>query len=685
MNSRSLARAQNDESPCERLHGMDVEDPFRWLEDRDSPATRSFVQREQWCYRDYLDRHKTLRSRIERRVRELLNISTIDLPVSDHRGGLLYLKREAHEEQKAICSMDKAGAETLLLSVEKLGRDSSTSLAIVQVSPYGHYLAFGIRTGGEDVQEIGIYDLENQRLLPDKLARGFCRGLVFDQNQNGFYYVHEETEGCYLHRRAVRWHEFDTDSRDDSEVFHAGEGPSLRLIVQGAEDASALGYLIVSLDSIPETRFLLHAFPLNAHPHEIIRLSGVSLGPRISARTIEAGTTQGAPHGRIVRIQPADPRPEAWTSIIPEMDECLASWERWEDARVVHYAAGSSKLTRIFSGSGELIRTIEYPMVGTTTLGQVDSNAHRLFYAHSDVCDPPTIYTVDLRTGDREIWWRQSTSTPPPALEIENHSFRSKDGIDIPITLIHQKGSGGGVRPFLLSAYGGGGASTTSKFSVLLTILAEAGFTCATAHVRGGGEGGLNWHLAAKKQRKQTSVDDLIGAAEWLIERGYTTSDLLGIAGQSAGGLLVLCALTQRPHLFRAALALGPLADLTRFHLFGVARGFVEELGSPEDPEEFAALYRLSPYHHVRKDAQYSAVLIISGDRDKRCDSLHARKMIAMLKSATSQNHPILLDYSEIRGHKPVLPLTERIRALTDRLTFLMAELCAETTEAQPS
>jgi prolyl oligopeptidase len=203
--------------------------------------------------------------------------------------------------------------------------------------------------------------------------------------------------------------------------------------------------------------------------------------------------------------------------------------------------------------------------------------------------------------------------------------------------------------------------------------------------VRGGGEGGLEWHLAAQKERKQTSVDDLLYAARFLIANGYTTEKHLGVAGQSYGALLVLCALTQCPDRFRAALALGPIADLTRFHLFGVARGFAEELGSPDDPDEFAALYRLSPYHHVRRKAHYPAVLVISGDRDKRCDALHARKMVARLRDAADQGHPILLDYAETRGHKPVQPLAERIRALTDRLTFLIAELEMNSSEAQRS
>jgi prolyl oligopeptidase len=664
----------------EVLHGVEVEDPFRWLEEQESPETRSFIQMEQQSYRKYLDHHKELRSRVERRVAELLTVASVDLPVPDQHGGLLYLKREAKEEQKAIYYRDKKNMEKLLISVTMLGRDSYTSLAILQVSPDGRYLVFGVRTGGEDLQEIRIYDLAERVLLEDGLPRGFYRGMVFDKGASGFYYVHEESTGRYQYRRAVRRHEFGRDQQEDIEVFYAGDGPALRLILQGAEDGSALGYLIVSLESVPQTRFLIHDFPLLTLPHEILRLSGASFGPRFSANTIEASTTHAAPRGRIVRISPEHAYPQAWNELFPETAERLHSWSRYGKLWVIHYTAGSSMITRVYSKSCELVRTISYPASGTSTLGLVDVCSHRLFYSHSDIAEPSSICAVNLITGQHQLWWEQPKFVRPEASEIEVRTYPSRDGTAIPLTLIHPRNANG-ARPVLLSAYGGGGVSTTPKFSILLTILVEAGFTCATAHVRGGGEGGLNWHHAAQKQYKQTSVDDLISASEWLIKSEYTTPEQLGLAGQSAGALLALCAMTQQPNLFRAAMVLGPLTDLTRFHLFGVARGFVAELGSPENPDEFAALYRLSPYHRVDRRAHYPAVLIISGDRDKRCDSLHARKMIARLKSTTDQRHPVLLDYTDTRGHKSVLPLAERIRALTDRLTFLITELDIKSLE----
>lgn len=659
---------------CELLHGVKVEDRFRWLEDQDSPATRSFIRGEQEAFREYLSNHGELRTSIEARVRELLTIESVDLPMPDRRGGLLYLKRREDEEQKAIYHRSDSGEETLLLTSEALGHDTHTSLAVVRVSGDGRYLVFALRKGGEDVQEICIYDLDLRRVLPDRLPRGFFRGLDFDTAGTGFYYVHEEAEGRFQTRRSVRHHLFGRDQLLDDEVFYAGDGPSLRLILQGSDDGSILGYTIVTLESEPRTRFLTHKILVNQSPNLIVDLSCACFGARFNGRATEALTTFAAPLGRIVAISPDRSESDAWNDIVPQTGMRLCGYERWNGSIVAHYLDGPAKVTRVYSGSGELLREIHHPRNGTVTLGLVDAAHHRLFYAYSDIATPPAIHAVELTTGKTTLWWQQTASRSEVETEVENRTYASKDSVRVPITLVHPKGSGG-LRPVLLSAYGGGGVSNTPKFSVLLTVLLEAGFSCIVAHVRGGGEGGHEWHQAAMRQRKQLSVDDLIGAAEWLIENGYTTPEHLGLAGQSDGALLTLCAMAQRPQLFRATLALGPLADLTRFHLFGVARGFVAELGSPDNPEEFAALYRLSPYHGIHPETRYPAVLIISGDCDKRCDSMHARKMIARLREAGDGDNLFLLDYDEHRGHKPVLPRTERIRSLTDRLTYLISEI----------
>lgn len=684
MNSTSLQPQPVAKPIREFLHGVEVEDRFRWLEDQNSPATRSFIRSEQDAYREYLRKHGELRASIEPRVRELLTVESVDLPIPDRRGGLLYLKRKAEEEQKAIYHRNDSDVEALLLSGQALDRDTYASLSLVQVSPDGRYLVFAVRTGGEDVQEIGIYDLELRRMLADRLPSGFYRGLVFDSVGTGFFYVHEEIEGRFQTRRSVRHHVFGHDQHTDDEVFCGSDDSSIRLIVQGADDNSSLGYTILSLDSEPRIRFLIHRFPLVQPPELLVNLTGSSFGARFSNHEMTALTTFAAPLGRIVSISLERPATQAWADIIPQTSERLYGFDLVNQAIVAHYLNGQAKITRVFSSAGELLREIHYPPGGTVTLGQVDAAHSRLFYAFSDITTPPAIYEIDLTTGETTRWWQEAAPTWTIEPRVERRTYASRDGVAVPLTLIRSN-KGYGPCPVLLSAYGGGGVSNTPKFSVLLTILLESGFSCVTAHVRGGGEGGHEWHAAAQKQRKQTSVDDLIAAAEWLIDNGVATADHLGVAGQSNGALLTLCAITQRPELFRAAMALGPIADLTRFNLFGVGRGFVEELGSPDDPEEFAALYRLSPYHGIRQETRYPAVLIVSGDCDKRCDSLHARKMIARLREAGPSDNSILLDYTEQRGHKPVLPLAERIRSLSDRLTFLIAELSKFTPQELPS
>jgi prolyl oligopeptidase len=400
----------------------------------------------------------------------------------------------------------------------------------------------------------------------------------------------------------------------------------------------------------------------------------VSFRARFCKFGIEAVTTLGAPLGRIVSICPDRSEPSAWVDIVPQTGDVIYGFDHCNDSTVVHYLDGRFTTTRVYSGSGKPAREILYPQDGTVTLGQVDQTHNRLFYSYSNFTTPTAIYTVDLASGESVSWWQPGASRRQVKPQIESHTFTAKDGVPVAISLVRPKGTVG-PHSLLLSAYGGGAVSSTPKFSALLTILLEAGFSFATAHVRGGGEGGQQWHVAAQRQRKQISVDDLIGAAEWLIDNRHSTPQHLGVAGQSNGALLTLCAIVQQPQLFRAALAIGPIADLTRFHLFGVARGFVTELGSPDNPEEFAALYRLSPYHGICRETRYPAALVISGDCDKRCDSLHARKMIAQLRETASSQDRILLDYTEHRGHKPALPLTERIRSLADRLTFLIAEL----------
>lgn len=658
----------------EVLHGVTIEDRFHWLEDQESLATRAFVHEEQRQYGEYLIRRRDLRSSIEARVSALLTVDAVDLPIQDNRGGLLFLKRCVGDEQKRLYQRTKSDEEKLLVSQEMLGTDTLASIAPLRVSRSGRYIAIGVRSGGEDVQEVRFYDVHSGKVLDDRLRKGFFRGLEFDLNETGFYYAQEEVDGLYLNRRAIRRHSIGTEQFRDEEIFSSGEGPGQRLMVHGSKDCSGLAYTVVSLASEPHVRCLLQELPLGGQPYVLVEMQGATFAAQIDGENVVALTTLQAPHGRIVFFARGNHEQMEWLTLVPESVCRISRFEILDCLIVVHYDTGADLTTTIFSKGGTLLRQIQYPSSGTCRLGRIDTAGLRLFYEHSDIHKPPTIYEVDLLTGEHSVWWYQTVSGLGEEPLIERHLYPALDGTPVPMTIVRNPRAPR-PSPVLLTAYGGGGTKASPSFSILVTVLLERGFSCATAHIRGGGEGGIDWHASALGPRKQTSVDDLIAGAEWLLSNEYSTKEHLGCAGQSHGALMVLCATTQRPELFRAVMALGPIADLTRFHLFGVGRSFVTELGDPNDADDFGALYRLSPYHRVNDNVEYPAVLIISGDRDKRCDSLHSRKMIARLREVTKTQGPVLLDYLEERGHKPVLPLPVRIRSLTDRLTFLISEL----------
>ncbi len=285
--------------------------------------------------------------------------------------------------------------------------------------------------------------------------------------------------------------------------------------------------------------------------------------------------------------------------MFPERAERLLRIEYTNDRLFAHYRDGTRLLTRGYDLDGRLHDTFAHPSTGSTDLGRVCLSSNQMYYMHSDIDQPPGIYALNLDTGQVNIWWEQHLPIPISKVLHQTRDVVSPDGTTFPISMYYA-GEISTPRPTLVTAYGASGINVEPRFSVLTTVLLHAGVVCVLAHVRGGGEFGVTWHEQAKGAQKYKAVDDLLGALELLVATGVTVPHGLGLAGQSAGAVLVLAAITRRPTLVRAAVVLGPLADMVRFHLFGVASGFTGEFGTPESPNDFPSLYKLSPYHNVR-------------------------------------------------------------------------------------
>jgi prolyl oligopeptidase len=292
---------------------------------------------------------------------------------------------------------------------------------------------------------------------------------------------------------------------------------------------------------------------------------------------------------------------------------------------------------------------------------------------------PPSVYRIDLSAGEVTLWQRVEAQIDPAGFVVRQVSYRSRDGTPISMFLVHRAQlERDGNNPTYLTGYGGFNISMTPAFSRSLLLWLESGGVLAVPNIRGGGEYGESWHQAGILGSKQNSFDDFIGAAEWLIEQRYTRPERLAAAGGSNGGLLVGAVLTQRPELFRAVVILVPLLDMLRYHQFLIARLWIPEYGSPDDPDQFRWLRSYSPYHHVQDGRAYPAVLLATAASDTRVDPMHARKMAARLQAASSGSRPILLRLESRAGHGAGKPLSKVLDELADSWTFVFSELEVE-------
>jgi prolyl oligopeptidase len=383
-----------------------------------------------------------------------------------------------------------------------------------------------------------------------------------------------------------------------------------------------------------------------------------------------------APNSRIVQIHSREQQEPDFVDVIPESDSLIQDWEVADNRIFVLYIRAIKSQVEVFDLSGKHLGPLPIEASDTVRLLGGSGEADEVFFEQESFTKPLQICRYSSSAEKPTLWARRETPFDSQNYMQMQVRFNAKDGTPIPMFLVGRREIvEGGRNPAIMTSYGGYGISMTPQFSVFVAFLLEHGCLFALPNIRGGSEFGAEWHSAAKRQKRQVAFDDFLSAVEWLIETGRTEPRKLAIFGGSNSGLLVGAAMTQRPELFRAVVCMVPMLDMLRYHLFDNAHVWKDEFGTADDSDDFAALHDFSPYHRVRDGTHYPATLIISGDSDQNCNPLHARKMTARLQAANASDNPILLDYSRLRGHSPVLPLSERIQALTDRMAFLCDQL----------
>ena len=661
------------EPVMETYHGVPITDPYRWLEEPHSARTRRWIGQQVRYARAHLDGIPG-RESIRSRIREFLEVETYD-SVQKTGNRYFFRKRLAAQEQPCLYVREGTdGDDQLLIDPSKLGRGKHTAVKLVRASPRGRLLLYQIKEGGERSGTFALLDLETRKTLPDVFPRGYLSGFAFAPDEKSVYYVHDRLDSPKPIHRALHHHILGSKFESDREIFCAGDGDNIRLGI--VSDGEHLGILVHRLLDGIRTDFYIKRFETESRPTIVFADVGHTIAPQLIAGRIFAITNRDAPNFRIVELRVRENSEPEWVDVVSEGELQIHQWRIAGERIHVSYVQAASSRISIFNLDGQAVGEIPIPEGRTTRFIAGPSEGDELFLEQESFTEPVSILRYSPALGGVTPW---ATKTIPFDRQSFGHSqiwFDSKDGTRIPMLLFGRKDVlAGGSHPTIMTSYGGYGVSMTPQFSGFVACLVEQGCLFALPNIRGGSEFGAAWHQAAKRRKRQNAYDDFLSAAEWLIETGRTTAGKLAIFGGSNSGLLAGAAMTQRPDLFRAVILMVPILDMLRYHLFDGARIWQDEFGTAEDPEDFAALLQYSPYHKVQDGTEYPATLIVSGDADQNCNPLHARKMTARLQCANVSDRPILLDYSEFRGHSPVLPLTDRIEALTDRIAFLTSQL----------
>jgi prolyl oligopeptidase len=664
------------ENNTETLHGVPVADPYRWLEDQESPATRAWIA-EQNRYTESILGSLPGRGAIHKRLEQLLKIDTIGIPAM--RGDRYFFSKRLANQNQSVIYMRQGlkGKDEVLVDPNKMSADQTSSVGIVDVTEDGKWLIYSVRQGGKDENTIRIMDIETRKELPDQMAEARYSGVQILPDKSGIYYskaIYPAGEKRTVSR--LYYHVMGTPQSEDKMIFGEGYGFTHTVSPNVSIDGKYLLIYVSHGSSGDNTEVYLKDLKNNGPITTIIKDMKASFGGTIVGDHLYATTNYQAPNRRVIDIDLRKPAVENWRVIVPEGPDVINGASVVGGKIFVNYLANVATRIKVFEPSGKWVRDINFPTIGSA--GGMSGRPERDegFYGFSSYGQPSTIYRYIPSTGTQEVWARLNVPVNSTEIETKQVWYPSKDGTKIPMFLVYKKGMTlDGNRPTFLTGYGGFNVRQTPGFSSTAAFWAEHGGVFALPNLRGGGEFGEKWHKAGMFENKQNVFDDFIAAAEWLIQNKYTSPSKLAISGGSNGGLLVGAALTQRPELFQAVVCSYPLLDMVRYDKFLVAKFWTTEYGSAEDPKQFPYIYKYSPYHNVRQGTKYPAVLFITGDSDTRVAPLHARKMTALLQAANASDRPILLHYDTKAGHSGGLPVSKQIDDQTDTMSFLFWQL----------
>ncbi len=657
-----------------------IQDPYRWLEDDNSPETAAWVAAQNNVTNDYL-KEIEFRDALKSRLEKIWNYPKLGVPFK--KGDkYFFFKNDGMQNQSVLYMRNSLDAEpTLLFDPNNLSADGTIALGGTSVSPDAKYLGYSISRGGSDWNEICVMEIESRTMLKDSIHWVKFSGISW--YKNGFYYSSYDApaEGQALSGsnqfHKTFYHTLGTAQSDDKLIFEDKVNPLRNFYAYLTEDQE---YLLVSESEstsgnalyVKKTSEMDKPFQKIAEGFEF----EYNVVDHLNNQLLLV-TTDHAPLKKLVLIDLSNPSKENWKTILAESDKVMESVSLVGNRIYAEYLADANTKAYFFDYDGKMIKELQLPTLGTVAGFSGEKGENTAFYGFTSFTFPTTIYKYDLTTDASAVYSASGVDFNPEKFVTEQIFFESKDGTKIPMFLVYKKGLvKDGSNPLLLYGYGGFNISLTPTFSISRIPFIEQGGIYVTVNLRGGGEYGEAWHQEGTKLKKQNVFDDFIGAAEYLINEKYTNPSKLAILGGSNGGLLVGACMTQRPELFKVAIPVVGVMDMLRYQNFTIGWAWAGDYGrSDESKEMFAYLYGYSPLHNLKKGVSYPATMAITADHDDRVVPAHTFKFMAELQDKHEGKNPVIVRIETKAGHGAGKPTTKVIEENTDMYSFIMYNL----------
>ena len=674
----SYPKAEKD-GTVDEYFGVKVADPYRWLENDTSQQTAAWVEAENKVTNSYLSKIP-FREKLLKRLTEVSNYEKIGAPRKRH-GKWYFYKNDGLQNQSVLYQMDKLGGEPrVFLDPNTLSKDGTVALKGTYFSNNGRWMAYAISRSGSDWQEFYVIDLQTGQPTSDHIEWAKFSGAAW--KGDGFYYstYDRPTEGKEFSNinegMKIFYHKMGTPQSEDV-LFYQNPTQPKRFYDVLTNEEETLMYLYESGAGAGNNLFVRD---LRHDDSQFMQMTD-NMDYQYMPFYNEGGkiyiyTNYAAPKGRIMVADISKPGLNDWQELIAEQKNVLSGAEVINQQLVLTYNQDASDHAFIYGLDGKKRHEVKLPTVGSVSFTG-DEKGEECFYTFTSFTMPGTIYRYDMAKNESTLYAQPNVKFRMQDYESKQVFFNSKDGTRIPMFITYKKGlKRNGKNPVYLYGYGGFNIALGPGFSATRIPFLEMGGIYAQVNLRGGSEYGEEWHLAGTKMQKQNVFDDFIGAAEWLIQEKYTSSDKLAIVGGSNGGLLVGACMTQRPDLFRVAIPQVGVMDMLRYHKFTIGWNWASDYGTSDDSKEmFQYLRSYSPLHNLKPGTSYPATLVTTADHDDRVVPAHSFKFAATLQECQSGSAPVLIRIDTKAGHGGGKPLSKRLEEQADIYSFIMQNM----------